>query len=90
MLDFGAVHDWALDASHVGPVALASRSRTPTAFRPRLFGLDQINIMLTLYLAIGPSGQTLSLDRWLALRRLARIRPAAAGTERRPPIWPSG
>ncbi len=34
------------------------RSRMPTACRPRLFGLDQINIMLTLYLAIGPSGQS--------------------------------
>jgi hypothetical protein len=33
------------------------------------FGLDQINAMLTLYLAIGPSGQALSVDRWLAVRR---------------------
>jgi hypothetical protein len=33
------------------------------------FGLDQINAMLTLYLAIGPSGQALSIDRWRALRR---------------------
>jgi Vitamin K-dependent gamma-carboxylase len=33
------------------------------------FGLDQINAMLTLYLAIGPSGRALSLDRWLAARR---------------------
>jgi uncharacterized membrane protein YphA (DoxX/SURF4 family) len=33
------------------------------------FGLDQINAMLTLYLAIGPSGHALSLDRWLAVRR---------------------
>lgn len=32
------------------------------------FGLDQINAMLTLYLAIGPSGKALSLDRWLAVR----------------------
>ena len=30
-----------------------------------LFGLDQINIMLNLYLAIGPSGAAFSLDRWL-------------------------
>ena len=42
------------------------------------FGLDQINAMLTLYLAIGPSGQALSLDRWLAVRRgrVAAARPA--------------
>jgi hypothetical protein len=33
------------------------------------FGLDQINAMLTLYLAIGPSGRALSVDRWLAVRR---------------------
>src|SRR5579885_2447897 len=33
------------------------------------FGLDQINAMLTLFLAIGPSGQALSIDRWLAVRR---------------------
>jgi len=39
--------------------------RVPAA----LFGLDQINVMLTLYLTIGPSGQTLSVDRWLAWRR---------------------
>jgi hypothetical protein len=36
---------------------------------PAMFGLDQINIFLTLYLAIGPSGRALSVDRWLALRR---------------------
>jgi hypothetical protein len=47
-------------------VAISYANRTPHA----LFGLDQINIMLTLYLAIGPSGQTLSLDRWLLVRRL--------------------
>jgi hypothetical protein len=34
-----------------------------------LFGLDQINGILTLYLAIGPSGPALSLDRWIARRR---------------------
>ena len=32
------------------------------------FGLDQINVMLTLYLAIGPSGQAFSLDRLMARR----------------------
>jgi hypothetical protein len=41
------------------------------------FGLDQINAMLTLYLAIGPSGRALSVDRWLAVRsgRIAAGRP---------------
>jgi hypothetical protein len=46
-------------------VAISFVHRVPAA----LFGLDQINVMLTLYLAIGPSGRTLSLDRWLARRR---------------------
>jgi hypothetical protein len=32
------------------------------------FGLDQINAMLTLYLAIGPSGQALSIDRLIATK----------------------
>ena len=47
-------------------VAISYVNRVPAA----LFGLDQINVMLTLYLAIGPCGQTLSLDRWLSTRRL--------------------
>lgn len=34
-----------------------------------LFGLDQINVMLTLYLTIGNAGQAVSLDRWLMRRR---------------------
>jgi len=45
--------------------AISYVNRVPVA----LFGLDQINIMLTFYLAIGPSGQALSVDRWLANRR---------------------
>jgi hypothetical protein len=43
-------------------VAISFAQRAPAA----TFGLDQINTMLTLYLAIGPSGQALSLDRWRA------------------------
>ena len=54
--------------------AISFTHRVPAA----LFGLDQINIMLTLYLAIGPSGQTLSLDRWLLRRRLGEKAPAPA------------
>ncbi len=55
-------------------IAISYAYRTPHA----LFGLDQINIMLTLYLTIGPSGQTLSLDRWLKVRRLGSDAPPAA------------
>ncbi len=46
-------------------VVISFAHRVPEA----LFGLDQINAMLTLYLAIGNSGQALSVDRWMALRR---------------------
>jgi hypothetical protein len=46
-------------------VAISYANRVPSA----LFGLDQINVMLTLYLTIGPSGSALSIDRLLALRR---------------------
>ncbi len=45
-------------------VTISFAHRVPVA----MFGLDQINGMLTLYLAIGPSGRALSLDRWLAIR----------------------
>ncbi len=58
-------------------VTISFCHRVPAA----TFGLDQINAMLTLYLAIGPSGQALSVDRWLALRRAgaaARPSPSAA------------
>jgi hypothetical protein len=48
-------------------VAVSYANRVPAA----LFGLDQINIMLTLYLAIGPSGAALSVDHLLAGRRSA-------------------
>jgi uncharacterized membrane protein YphA (DoxX/SURF4 family) len=34
-----------------------------------LFGLDQINVMLAMYLAVGPSGEAFSLDRWLKRRK---------------------
>jgi hypothetical protein len=51
--------------------AISYAHRVPAA----LFGLDQINVMLTLYLSIGPSGQTLSLDRWLKVRRLGANAP---------------
>jgi hypothetical protein len=43
-------------------VAISYAHRVPEA----LFGLDQVNVMLTLYLTVGGSGQALSVDRWLA------------------------
>jgi len=58
-------------------VVISFAHRVPQA----TFGLDQINAMLTLYLAIGPSGQALSLDRFIARRRggsaLSRPAPSA-------------
>jgi hypothetical protein len=45
---------------------------------PAMFGLDQINVFLTLYLAIGPSGRALSVDRRLALRRRGAAAPPSA------------
>jgi len=58
-------------------VVISFAHRVPQA----TFGLDQINAMLTLYLAIGPSGQALSLDRVIARLRggsaLARPAPSA-------------
>jgi len=51
-------------------------NRVPEA----LFGLDKLNVILTFYLAIGPSGRALSLDRWLARRRRALLprKPASS------------
>jgi hypothetical protein len=45
-----------------------------------LYGLDQINAFLALYLAIGPSGEVWSLDRWLAGRKLASPLPPPAAS----------
>jgi hypothetical protein len=59
-------------------VTISFAYRVPAA----LFGLDQINALLTLYLAIGPSGQALSLDRWLARRRLSKDAPGPAPSAR--------
>jgi len=54
--------------------AISYVNRVPAS----LFGLDQINIMLTLYLAIGSSGAVLSVDRWLACRRHGENLPSPA------------
>lgn len=42
-----------------------------------LFGLDQINGLLALYCAVGPSGAAFSIDRWLGWAR-----PAGEGADR--------
>jgi hypothetical protein len=38
-----------------------------------LFGLDQINLFLVMYLMLAPSGSVWSLDRWLAMRRQPKL-----------------
>jgi hypothetical protein len=45
-----------------------------------LFGLDQINVMLALYLMLGPCGARYSVDGWLKKRRNAKseVMPSAA------------
>lgn len=44
------------------------------------FGLDQINVMLVMYLMLGPSGDAYSLDRLWQRRRLGRALPMAAAS----------
>ena len=53
---------------------LAYIGRVPGA----LFGLDQINVILTTYLAVGPSGSAFSVDRVLASRRAGQPLPIAS------------
>ena len=48
-------------------ITVSYANRVPAA----LFGLDQINALLALYLMLGPSGAAFSLDLWV-LRRQAR------------------
>jgi uncharacterized membrane protein YphA (DoxX/SURF4 family) len=43
-----------------------------------LFGLDQVNTMLAMYLMLGPSGAAYSIDRWLARRRAGGTLPPPA------------
>ncbi len=58
-------------------ISISYAHRAPVA----LFGLDQINTMLALYLAIGGCGQALSLDRLLTRFRQIR-RSVGAGSGR--------
>ncbi|MDA1052756.1 MAG: HTTM domain-containing protein [Planctomycetota bacterium] len=45
-----------------------------------LFGLDQVNAMLAMYLMIGPCGAVYSVDRWLAKRKAGGQLPRPAAT----------
>ncbi len=59
-------------------VVISFVNRQPEA----LFGLDKINLVLTFYLTIGPSGSAVSIDRLLARWRrgtaLAPVKPSAS------------
>jgi hypothetical protein len=55
-------------------IAVAYANRVPGA----LFGLDQINTMLAMYVMLGPSGAAYSVDRWLAARRAGKPLPISA------------
>lgn len=57
-------------------ITLSYAHRTPDA----LYGLDQINGFLSLYLALGPSGAAYSVDRWLLARKTAGALPPARPT----------
>ena len=59
-------------------VVISFAHRVPEA----LFGLDKIILMLTLYLAVGPSGKALSVDSWLARRRARDWSPAPPSRRR--------
>ena len=54
-------------------ISVAYVNRVPSA----QFGLDQVNVMLAMYLMIGPSGAAYSLDRLWARRRQGRGAPPA-------------
>ncbi|MBI2477130.1 MAG: hypothetical protein HYV60_00255 [Planctomycetia bacterium] len=45
-----------------------------------LFGLDQVNAMLAMYLMIGPCGAVYSVDRWIAKRKAGDVLPRPVAT----------
>jgi hypothetical protein len=69
MLTIGLFSRVAAVASFLAAVSYVNR--VPGA----QFGLDQINLMLALYLMVGPCGACYSVDRWLARRRQAAPPP---------------
>ncbi len=56
-------------------IVISYANRLPTA----QFGLDQINGLLTLYLALGPSGAAYSIDSWLRRSGSETSRTTAVG-----------
>ncbi len=60
-------------------IVISYANRLPTA----QFGLDQVNCLLTFYLACGPSGAAFSIDSWLSRQRddakASSPRPVARG-----------
>lgn len=50
-----------------------------------LFGLDDVNAMLAMYLMIGPSGDAYSIDRWLAGRNRSAVPQLALPSQPTPP-----
>jgi Vitamin K-dependent gamma-carboxylase len=81
------VHSLALVVFALLTVGLFSRTMSVLAFiatasyigraHGALFGLDQINLLLSMYLMLGPSGAAYSLDRWLKSRPLGAPLPPA-------------
>jgi hypothetical protein len=67
MLTVGLLTRWASILAWVLAVSYVQRAQGA------LFGLDQINTMLAMYLMVGPSGACYSLDAWLARRRSANV-----------------
>jgi hypothetical protein len=63
MFAIGCFTRWTSVLAYLITVSYAHRSAGA------LFGLDQINGFLALYLAIGPSGAAYSIDRWLNRRQ---------------------
>lgn len=57
-------------------IAVSYAHRVPGA----LFGLDQINVMLAMYLMLGGAGGAYSLDRWREKRRFPHRRQATTST----------
>jgi uncharacterized membrane protein YphA (DoxX/SURF4 family) len=86
-LTLGIVHLLGLVVFALLTVGLFSRTMSVLAFVATAsyfgralgarFGLDQINLMLAMYLTVGPSGAAYSVDRWLRARRLGRPLPPA-------------
>lgn len=72
MFALGLGTRWTGIITWIGAMSYAQRASTT------VFGLDTMMMILLLYLQIGPSGATLSLDRWLQRwrdRRAGRITP---------------